>query len=119
MSASPLSNLFLQFFWSIHMFRSLVVNIFLFRFIFLKNLCLTDISGFRKLEILDLSYNRLSGTIPLYLKNLSQLSALYLSGNMLNGTFDLQGNNLNAPMQLFLYYENIDILSMIGYILSS
>ena len=59
---------------------------------------MTDISGFNKLEILDLDYKSLIGTIPLYLKNLSSLNALYLRGNMLNGTLDIQGNNLKAPM---------------------
>ena len=59
---------------------------------------LTNISGFKKLKILDLDYNSFAGMIPLSLKNLSSLSALYLRGNTLNGTFDMQGNNLKASM---------------------
>nr|XP_029117842.1 receptor-like protein 15 [Elaeis guineensis] len=47
-----------------------------------------DISGLRKLEILDLSINMLTETIPLSLKNLSSLNVLNLRANQLNGTLN-------------------------------
>ena len=117
MIASSSSNLFLQFFKCMHIFYHLVLNIFHLDLFSLESLCLTYISRFKKLEILDLNENWLTRTISLSFINLSSLNLLNLGGNMLNGTFDVQSNNLKTPMQLFFCYETINSLSIMAYII--
>ncbi|XVF78916.1 hypothetical protein PTKIN_Ptkin14bG0176500 [Pterospermum kingtungense] len=70
-----------------------------------------SIGNLRFLEVLDLSYSQLKGSIPVTLGNLTRLSHLNLAGNSINGqilfsfsnfkqltSLDLSSNNLVGPI---------------------
>lgn len=63
---------------------------------------LRSFSGFSNLEILDMSYNNLSGTINSQLERLAALKSLNLSYNRLNGPIPTQLGNRMALNQLVL-----------------
>ncbi|MFC1552585.1 cohesin domain-containing protein, partial [Candidatus Latescibacterota bacterium] len=69
---------------------------------------------------LDLKSNNLSGTIPLEIGNLTNLSLLNLSGNGLSGTIPLEIGNLTNLNSMNFSYNNITgtIPSEIGYLIN-
>ena len=61
----------------------------------------TDVDG--RVTGLDLSYNRLSGTLPPEIGDLTELRVLYLQYNRLSGTIPLEIGSLTQLRELLLY----------------
>lgn len=69
-----------------------------------------DLVTFSRLEILDLSSNKLTGSVPQSIGALSSLKALSLSQNNINGSLPTKGN------YIYKSKVNVFIFSCINYL---
>jgi Leucine-rich repeat (LRR) protein len=67
----------------------------------------TELGNLSNLEYLNLSWNELSGTIPTELGNLSNLKSLYLYGNSLTGSIPTELGNLSNLEYLYLNINSL------------
>ncbi|MCO5574067.1 hypothetical protein L7F22_027844 [Adiantum nelumboides] len=93
-----------------------------------------DFASLKKLQILNLVNNRLSGSIPATLSSLSSLKELYLANNQLEGEIppsllakfkagtlnftDLSKNQLTGPIPDFASLKKLQILNLVNNRLS-
>ena len=63
---------------------------------------------FRKLVILSLGYNSISGPIPLSMGNLSSLRCLSLETNQINGTLPQSFGQLSKLESLYIYSNMLE-----------
>ena len=77
--------LFIYLFWEDAWFQPIPTLILVF--------ILVGLVVFNKLEVLDLGYNALIGSIPQFIWNLSSLQILSLRKNMLNSSLPSEGKN--------------------------
>ncbi|KAJ0020748.1 hypothetical protein Pint_31376 [Pistacia integerrima] len=78
----------------------------------------SNIIYYKSLQHLDLSFNNISGQIPISLFNLSSLAYLFLGNNKLNGTLlaekgprllniDVSNNNLSSSLPSWIQQQNL------------